>query len=166
VEARRKHKALLALLENSTDGSRRREEFRARNLERIAQALKARAVPANYTLELIGEDEVRSHPGYVLRASPKRADKCLFEGKVWIDKQDFAVARIEGHPGRESVVLDQTCNRNPTIPSSSAAPPRPLSRPIPITRKRIEICRPRRASGRPGLGLRRKLHRSTAIPSK
>jgi len=54
--------------------------------------------PANYTLELIGEDEVRSHPCYVLRASPKRADKYLFEGKVWIDKQDFAVVRIEGHP--------------------------------------------------------------------
>jgi hypothetical protein len=54
--------------------------------------------PANYTLELIGEGEVRTHPCYVLRASPKRADKYLFEGKVWIDKQDFAVARIEGHP--------------------------------------------------------------------
>jgi hypothetical protein len=50
--------------------------------------------PANYTLELIGEDEARSHPCYVLRASPKRADKYLFEGKVWIDKQDIAVARI------------------------------------------------------------------------
>jgi hypothetical protein len=54
--------------------------------------------PANYTLQLIGEDEVRTHPCYVLRASPKRADKYLFEGKVWIDKQDFAVVRIEGHP--------------------------------------------------------------------
>jgi hypothetical protein len=54
--------------------------------------------PANYTLELIGEDEVRAHRCYVLRASPKRADKYLFEGKVWIDKEDFAVVRIEGHP--------------------------------------------------------------------
>jgi len=54
--------------------------------------------PANYTLESIGEDTVRAHPCYVLRASPKRADKYLFEGKVWVDKQDFAVVRIEGHP--------------------------------------------------------------------
>jgi Outer membrane lipoprotein-sorting protein len=54
--------------------------------------------PTNYTLELIGEDEVRNHPCYVLRASPKRQDKYLFEGRVWIDKQDFAVARIEGRP--------------------------------------------------------------------
>jgi AcrR family transcriptional regulator len=43
VEARRKHKALLALLESRSDGSRRRGEFRARNLDRIAQVLKAHA---------------------------------------------------------------------------------------------------------------------------
>jgi AcrR family transcriptional regulator len=43
VEARRKHKALLALLESRSDGSRQREEFRARNLDRIARVLKAHA---------------------------------------------------------------------------------------------------------------------------
>jgi hypothetical protein len=54
--------------------------------------------PANYELELLGEENVRSYHCYVLRAIPKRVDKYLFEGKVWIDKQDFAVVRIEGHP--------------------------------------------------------------------
>jgi AcrR family transcriptional regulator len=43
VQARKKHKALPALLERHSDGSKRREEFRARNLDRIAQALKAHA---------------------------------------------------------------------------------------------------------------------------
>jgi AcrR family transcriptional regulator len=43
VQARKTHKALPALLETRSDGSKRREEFRARNLERIAQALKAHA---------------------------------------------------------------------------------------------------------------------------
>ncbi len=54
--------------------------------------------PANYRLEPIGEEDVRNHPCYVLRAFPKRVDKYLFVGKVWIDKQDFAVVRIEGRP--------------------------------------------------------------------
>ncbi len=54
--------------------------------------------PANYNLELIGPGDVRSHHCFVLRATPKRADKYLFEGKVWVDAQDFAVVRIEGHP--------------------------------------------------------------------
>jgi len=54
--------------------------------------------PANYDLEFIGEQDVRGHRCYVLRAIPKRADKYLFEGQLWIDMQDFAVVRIEGSP--------------------------------------------------------------------
>jgi outer membrane lipoprotein-sorting protein len=54
--------------------------------------------PANYTLELIGEESVGPYRCYVLRAIPKRVDKYLFQGKVWVDEQDFAVVRIEGQP--------------------------------------------------------------------
>jgi hypothetical protein len=31
---------------------------------------------------------------------PKRKDKYLFEGKIWIDAEDFAVVKIAGHPAR------------------------------------------------------------------
>ena len=54
--------------------------------------------PANYRLKLLGEEDVRNYSCYVLQATPTRIDKYLFEGKVWVDKQDFAVVRIEGHP--------------------------------------------------------------------
>lgn len=54
--------------------------------------------PANYTLELIGEDTVGPYRCYLLEATPKRVDKYLFVGKVWIDENDFAVVRIEGRP--------------------------------------------------------------------
>ena len=54
--------------------------------------------PANYTLELIGEEDVGAYHCYVLHAAPKRPDKYLFAGKVWIDAKDYAVVRIEGHP--------------------------------------------------------------------
>jgi hypothetical protein len=53
--------------------------------------------PENYDLSFLGEQDVRRHPCYVLRAKPKRVDKYLFEGQVWIDMQDFAMVRIEGH---------------------------------------------------------------------
>jgi AcrR family transcriptional regulator len=44
IDPRKKYRrALLALLESRADGSRRREEFRHRNLERIGEALKANA---------------------------------------------------------------------------------------------------------------------------
>jgi hypothetical protein len=57
--------------------------------------------PANYTFELLGEQQVGPYHCFVVRAMPKRRDKYLFEGKVWIDTQDFAVVRIAGHPAKK-----------------------------------------------------------------
>jgi hypothetical protein len=57
--------------------------------------------PANYTFELLGEQQVGPYHCFVVRATPKRRDKYLFEGKVWIDTQDFAVVRIAGHPAKK-----------------------------------------------------------------
>lgn len=56
---------------------------------------------ANYTLKLLGEQQVGSSHCFVAQAVPKRSDKYLFEGTVWIDAQDYAVARIEGHPAKK-----------------------------------------------------------------
>jgi hypothetical protein len=56
--------------------------------------------PANYTLHLIGEQDIGPYHCIVAEAVPKRQDKYLFEGTVWIDAQDFAVVRIVGHPAK------------------------------------------------------------------
>jgi hypothetical protein len=57
--------------------------------------------PANYTLEPLGEQQVGPYKCFVARAIPKRKDKYLFEGKIWIDVEDYAVVRIEGHPAKK-----------------------------------------------------------------
>jgi hypothetical protein len=57
--------------------------------------------PANYTFELLGEQRVGPYRCFVVRAMPKRSDKYLFEGKVWIDTEDYAVVRIAGHPAKQ-----------------------------------------------------------------
>jgi hypothetical protein len=57
--------------------------------------------PENYTLELLGEQQVGPYRCILARATPKRTDKYLFEGKVWIDSEDFAVVRIVGHPAKK-----------------------------------------------------------------
>ena len=54
--------------------------------------------PANYRLQWVGEESVGTYRCYVLRATPKRVDKYLFDGKIWVDEDDFAVVRIEGRP--------------------------------------------------------------------
>jgi len=56
---------------------------------------------ANYSLDLLGEQQVGPYHCFVALAVPKRKDKYLFEGKLWIDVDDYAVVRIEGHPARK-----------------------------------------------------------------
>jgi hypothetical protein len=57
--------------------------------------------PENYTVALLGEQQVGQHRCFVMQAVPKRKDKYLFEGKLWIDVEDYAVVRIEGHPAKK-----------------------------------------------------------------
>ena len=56
---------------------------------------------ANYTFTLSGEDDIGPYHCFVLEAAPKSKEKYLFEGKIWIDAQDFAVVKIAGHPARK-----------------------------------------------------------------
>ncbi len=70
-----------------------------------AEAKRARAnkdpdsliTPENYTLEIIGKDRIGSFDCSVVHAIPKRKETDLFEGKIWIDNQDFAIVKIAGH---------------------------------------------------------------------
>jgi hypothetical protein len=57
--------------------------------------------PTNYTFELLGEQQVGPYHCFVVRATPKRPDKYLFEGTVWIDTADYAIVRIAGHPAKK-----------------------------------------------------------------
>jgi hypothetical protein len=52
-------------------------------------------------LNLLGEQQVGPYRCFVAKAVPKRKDKYLFEGKLWIDVQDYSVIRIEGHPAKK-----------------------------------------------------------------
>jgi hypothetical protein len=55
----------------------------------------------NYSLNLLGEQQVGPYRCFVAEARPKRKDKYLFEGKLWIDVHDYPVVRIEGHPAKQ-----------------------------------------------------------------
>jgi hypothetical protein len=57
--------------------------------------------PANYEFHLAGEDEVGPYHCYLLEVTPRRKDKYLFEGRIWIESHDFAVVKIEGHPAKK-----------------------------------------------------------------
>lgn len=55
----------------------------------------------NYSLNLLGEQQVGPYRCFVAEARPNRKDKYLFEGKLWIDVKDYSVVRIEGHPAKK-----------------------------------------------------------------
>lgn len=57
--------------------------------------------PANYAFTLVGEEQVGPYRCYLLEAAPKRKEKYLFEGKIWIDAGDFAIVKIAGHPAKK-----------------------------------------------------------------
>lgn len=54
--------------------------------------------PRNYSFRLLGEQQVGPYTCYVVEVTPKREDKYLFEGRMWISEQDFGIVRIAGHP--------------------------------------------------------------------
>jgi hypothetical protein len=56
---------------------------------------------ANYKFSLSGEEDVGPYHCFVVEATPKRKEKYLFEGKIWIDGEDFAVVKIAGHPAKK-----------------------------------------------------------------
>jgi outer membrane lipoprotein-sorting protein len=56
--------------------------------------------PANYTFKLLGEEDIDEYHCFVVRATPKRHDKYLFEGKIWIHATEFAIVKIAGRPAK------------------------------------------------------------------
>lgn len=55
-------------------------------------------IRANYHFHLIGEEDFEGHKCYVLETEPKRKDKRLLKGKIWLDVEDYGVVHVEGKP--------------------------------------------------------------------
>ncbi len=60
--------------------------------------------PRNYTFRLIGSEELAGRKSFVLEVTPKTKNKYLFKGKVWVDAEDYGIARIEGTPAQNPSV--------------------------------------------------------------
>lgn len=61
----------------------------------------ARLIPENYDFEFIGKELVAGRAAYVLEINPKRNEKYLFQGRIWVDAEDYALARAEGKPAKK-----------------------------------------------------------------
>jgi hypothetical protein len=54
----------------------------------------------NYDFQFLGIEAVDGHLCYVLGLDPKRNDKELIEGKLWVDQQTYNIRRLEGKPAK------------------------------------------------------------------
>jgi hypothetical protein len=52
--------------------------------------------PENYDFQLLGRESLEGRNCYVLAISPKREEKDLIRGKIWVDAQNYNLHRIEG----------------------------------------------------------------------
>lgn len=54
----------------------------------------------NYEFALVGTEVKRGHACYVLKVKPKKPNKFLYTGNIWVDAKDFAVVHISAQPAK------------------------------------------------------------------
>lgn len=62
--------------------------------------MKTRLSPENYEFQIAGSEMVSDRLAYMIDVKPKRHDKLLFEGRIWVDQTDYALVRAEGNPAK------------------------------------------------------------------
>jgi MucB/RseB N-terminal domain len=83
------HKHVLhKMLESETETSR--PEMRA----------KSKLNAENYDFQVVGAEPVAERTAFVLEVRPKRKEKYLFHGRIWIDAEEYALVRAEGSPAK------------------------------------------------------------------
>ena len=68
---------------------------------RPAKRARAKLNSENYEFSLIGTELAAGRTAYVLEVRPKRSEKYLFDGRIWVDAEDYALVRAEGKPARK-----------------------------------------------------------------
>jgi hypothetical protein len=63
---------------------------------RARDALNSR----NYDFSGLEREDAPDNCSYVVTVQPKIASKLLYRGRIWVDRKDFAVCRIEAEPAK------------------------------------------------------------------
>ena len=57
-------------------------------------------VPANYGFSYLGREDCDGRECYRLSITPRRKEKYLIDGQIWIDAEDGGIVRIQGWPAK------------------------------------------------------------------
>ena len=72
------------------------EEEAASEKKRTESAISS----ANYETKLIGQERSQGRDCYLLELHAKRRDRFLIDGKIWVDKEDYAIVKLAGEPAK------------------------------------------------------------------
>jgi hypothetical protein len=61
---------------------------------------QADVIPENYFFSLLGSGTCEGRHCWHLSIKPRRNDKYLLDGEVWLDAEDYAISRIHGTPSK------------------------------------------------------------------
>jgi outer membrane lipoprotein-sorting protein len=64
------------------------------------QRAMSRLNSTNYDFAVVDAETVSGRLAYVLEVKPKRKEKYLFQGRIWVDTEDYALMRAEGSPAK------------------------------------------------------------------
>jgi len=72
--------------------------------ENETQSVSARQqvdiVPANYSFSYLGPDDCADRKCYRLEITPRRQEKYLIQGEIWVDAEDWGIVRVQGSPSK------------------------------------------------------------------
>ena len=77
-------------------------ELLDRETESAKKGLGSEITRKNYDFVFLRQENFGVVPEYVLRIVPKRKDKYLLRGQIWVDASPFRIRRIEGVPVKSS----------------------------------------------------------------
>ena len=66
----------------------------------LASKDEADIIPKNYDFVLLGKDVCAGERCWHLSLKPKRNDKYLLNGEIWVDAADYGICRIQGSPAK------------------------------------------------------------------
>jgi hypothetical protein len=81
-------------------GEKMVRELLDRETESAEKGLGSQIRRTNYDFVFLRQETLGVVPEYVLRIVPKRKDKYLLSGQIWVDASTFRIRRIEGVPAK------------------------------------------------------------------
>jgi hypothetical protein len=81
-------------------GEKMVREILDRETESAKKGLGSAINRTNYDFVFLRQEQFGLAPEYVLRIVPRRKDKYLLRGQIWVDASTFHVRRIEGVPAK------------------------------------------------------------------